>query len=258
MDRPGHLLVSGSDGVWESVDGGITWHSVSTGLYMPLVDDLCVTSRGLVAATPSGIRRLVEYQPRADIEPANREPDTVDLPSLIYSAVNRPGMNPAAYGANRLLSSVRRLAPELTVDAQYVDRNNVSADFFNYSNSADTDNDWRIMAHLSWGAGPQDSSDYDAAPIEDLFYVLRDRIYSNSNSSDITSVASRLMVDANDYRTEVETTVSELFFSRRRLLERPRPDEQIDLREAVLYDLDLQELNGWLDSYTDSALSRAL
>jgi hypothetical protein len=259
MTRPGHLLVSGADGVWESIDGGIVWRPVSTGLYMPLVNDLWMTSRGLIAATPRGLRRLVEYNPIEE-QPDNSQEiqDSVDLTALIFAAVSRPGMSPAAYGVDRIVTSVRRFAPELTIDGQYVQRNNLSADFFNYSNAADTDRDWRIMAYLSWGAGGDESSDYDATPIEDLFYVLRDRIYSNDSAGDITSVASRLMVDSNDYRAEVEATVAELFFSRRRLLERSPPDERVDLREAVLYDLDVQELNGWIDAYTDNALSRAL
>jgi len=257
MNRAGHLLVSGSDGVWETVDGGVIWRPVSIGLYMPMVNDLWLTRDGMVAATPSGIRRLVEYS-AVNEAPSHAEEDTITLDVLIHAAVNRPGMSPAAYGANQILSAIRRFAPEFTIDGQYVQRRNVSVDFFNQSNAEDTDRDWRVMAYLSWGAGPQDSSDYDAAPIEDLFYVLRDRVYSNNSLGDITSVASRLMVDASDYRSEVEATVAELFFSRRRLLERSRPDEQVDLREAVLYDIDVQELNGWIDAYTDNALSRAL
>ena len=259
LPRPGHVVVAGGDGVWESVDGGTRWRPVSEGLYSPMVNDLVQSQGGLLAATPEGLR-LLQHQPegirRAEIEPPEQMGAPLNL--LVAVALSREGMDPRDSGAGSVFSSVRRILPTFTIDAQYVDRNNLSADYFDFTNSATLQDDWRLMAHFTWGAGSSDSTDAEIAPLSDLFYVIGETVYSSTDMDGLTSVASRLLVDATSYRVQVENNLSEIYFARKRLLSAPPPDPEIDLREAVLHLLDVQELTARIDAYTNNALTSSL
>jgi hypothetical protein len=136
----------------------------------------------------------------------------------------------------------------------------IAADYFDLSNQADIDSDWRITVGLRWGKGGSgsDPASNESAGFGDLFYVLGDRLYSSDNPQALQSATSRLLVDSTDYRLEVRQRLSSLYFAHWRLVQQRPPDAVRDLRSAVLFQLDVQELTAWIDAYTDGSFSLAL
>jgi len=136
----------------------------------------------------------------------------------------------------------------------------LAADYFDVTNQADTDTDWRIQVNLKWGrgAGGTEPSDTEIGAVSDLFYILGGRLYSSDSPQAIQSATSRLLVDTSDYRLEVRQRLADLYFARHRLIQQLPPDAGLDLRSAVLFELDVQELTAWIDAYTDGSFSLAL
>lgn len=254
--RPGHVIAAGDGGTWESGDGGYTWRPLARGLKSPEVSGLIGTSEGLLLGSPSGFYRLQEG---VDEEPEREAPTQPDLDPLLSRALSRAGMDPRRDGVKTVLSATRRILPELSIDGQLVQRNMLAADYFDLTNSADTDLDWRALVTLRWGSssGSSDPGESEIRPLGDLFYVLGGRVYSGDSRESLQTATSRLLVDATDYRMEVRQRVSDLYFARQRLLQIVPPREEQDLRAATLHQLDLQELSSWLDVYTDGAFSLA-
>jgi hypothetical protein len=254
--RPGQVLAAGEGGVWESGDGGYTWRPLARGLKSPEVNGLIATSDGLVLGSPTGLFRLEEG---VDEERRQEPPSQPSLDPLLSRALTRPGMDPRTDGVKTVLSATRRLLPELSLDGQLVQRNMLAADYFDLTNSADTDQDWRVLLTLRWGSstGSSDPGESEIRPLGDLFYVLGGRVYSGDSREALQTATSRLLVDATDYRMEVRRRVSDLYFARQRLLQIAPPREDQDLRAATLHQLDLQELSAWLDVYTDGSFSIA-
>jgi hypothetical protein len=255
--RPSHVISAGSDGVWESGDGGFKWRPLSRGLQGPEVNGLLLLSRGLLLGSPQGLFELKKAVPR---ETVAVEVERVPLDVLVSKALRRQGMDPRNLGVRGALSAVRRFLPEVSLDGQLVRRSMIAADYFDLSNQADIDSDWRITVGLRWGKGGSgsDPASNESAGFGDLFYVLGDRLYSSDNPQALQSATSRLLVDSTDYRLEVRQRLSSLYFAHWRLVQQRPPDAVRDLRSAVLFQLDVQELTAWIDAYTDGSFSLAL
>lgn len=255
--RPSHVIAAGADGVWESSDGGYKWRPLARGLKGPEVNALQPLGTGLMLAGPIGIYQLQEYTETKQVKKEIRQ---VDLDALVHRALHRKGMDPRDYGVRSSFSGIRKLLPELTVDGQLVRRSMLAADYFDLSNQSDIDSDWRISIGLRWGKGgaASDPADNEVSAFGDLFYVLGDRLYSTDNPEALQSATSRLLVDSTDYRLEVRQRLSSLYFAHWRLIRQSAPDGASDLRSAVLFQLDVQELTAWIDAYTEGSFSLAL
>ena len=255
--RPGQVIAAGGDGVWESGDGGYTWAPLVRGLRSPDVQAIVQLGDGLLLGSANGLFQLKKAIPRQEKRTIPTQPK---LNVLVHKALQRRGMDPRREGVKGANSAARRLLPELSLDGQLVQRNMLAADFFDVTNQADTDTDWRIQLNFRWGrgAGGSEPSDTEIGAVTDLFYILGGRIYSSDSPEAIQSATSRLLVDTSDYRMEVRQRLGDLYFARHRLIQQAPPDAGIDLRSAVLFQLDVQELTAWIDAYTDGSFSLAL
>jgi hypothetical protein len=255
--RPSQVLAAGEDGVWESGDGGFTWRPLARGLKGPEVRGLQALGKGLLLASPTGLFQLTEG---VDVAVPRESVTQPPLDALVNRALHRKGMDPRHDGVHSAFSGIRKLLPELTIDGQLVRRKMLAADYFDLSNSADTDQDWRVSLTLRWGrsSSGSDPSQSEVGGFGDLFYVLGGRLYSTDNRQSIQSATSRLLLDSTDYRLEVNQRLSALYFARRRLTQQVPPDAAVDLRSAVLFRLDVQELAAWIDAFTDGSFSLAL
>ncbi|MEE2751665.1 MAG: hypothetical protein VX519_09560 [Myxococcota bacterium] len=258
----GSLLIATADGVWHSQDGGYRWRPVSSGLRQPLMRDLAQVAGVHIVASEDGLHRLVRARPMAP--ESKTDPSRLRSPPLaplVEAALHRPGVNPATAGLDPSRSAISRLMPELNLDLQVVDRYNLSVDFVDRSNAMDTDLDWRLMAHLSWGQGSNSdpgSSALANAEFSDLYYVLRGEVYSSDEEGSVLSAASRLTTGSSQYRVQLSEQVALLYYSRERLARRVELGPSGDLHQDVHRQLDLQELTARIDAYTEGALSRAL
>jgi len=255
--RPSQVLAAGADGVWESGDGGFTWRPMARGLKGPEVSGLVALGSGLLMASPTGLYVLTEGIQKARTREVPSQPP---LDALVSRALTRQGMDPRRSGVRSTFSGSRRLLPELSLDGQLIRRDMLAADYFDLTNSADVDQDWRVMVNLRWGKGSSgsDPGASEVAGFGDLFYVLGGRLYSADNPEALQSATSRLLLDSTDYRLEVRQRLTALYFARQRLIQQPVPDAEVDLRSAVLFQLDVQELAAWIDAYTDGSFSLAL
>lgn len=255
--RPSHVIAAGADGVWESGDGGFRWRPLARGLKGPEVNALQPLGTGLLLASPMGIYQLKEFTEAKKVE---KEIQQIDLDALVFRAMHRNGMDPRDSGVRSSFSGVRKLLPELTLDGQLLRRSMLSADYFDLSNQSDIDSDWRISIGLRWGKGGagSDPANNEVSGFGDLFYVLGDRLYSTDNPEALQSATSRVLVNSTDYRLEVRQRLSSLYFAHWRLVRQSAPDGANDLRSAVLFQLDVQELTAWIDAYTDGSFSLAL
>jgi hypothetical protein len=255
--RPSHILSAGADGVWESGDGGFKWRPLARGLQAPEVSGLLSLSKGLLLGTPRG---LFQLKPFVNVQKESIKIDRVPLDVLVSKALHRNGMDPRDNGVRGAWTGVRRILPELTLDGQMVRRNMLAADYFDLTNQADIDTDWRVNLGLRWGKGGSgsDPAANEVGGFGDLFYVLGGRLYSSDNPEALQSATSRLLVDSTDYRLEVRQRLSSLYFAHWRLTQQRPPDSSRDLRSAVLFKLDVQELTAWIDAYTDGSFSLAL
>ena len=262
--RPGtnHLLLSGGDGVWESTDSGIRWRPVSRGLQGPVIHDLAILGRGLLAVGDTGFYRLHEGEPTPTPQSEARESKEIPpLDVLVDIALRRPGMDPASEGALLGYTALGRLLPEVTLDVQLVDRSNFSADFIEIDNALDEDRDWRAMLYFRWGKGTTTDSGesvFEAGDFSDVFYLMRGQLYSVDDPLAVPTAASRLTVDANSYRLAVAEHLGHLYFARQRLTHMPLTTPGDEIRASVQHELNMQELLAWIDAYTDGSLSRSL
>jgi hypothetical protein len=259
---PGQLLAVGADGVWETLDGGFRWRPVSAGLRGPSTWDLAWADDTLFLAGESGLYRLARDLEAAEsvlLQPPSRT--TPALAPLVEAALFRSGVDPRRAGLRPERTAMGRILPELGLDLQVLDRENLSVDYIDRTNALDTDWDWRAMVVLRWGQGANAStadSALESASFTDVYYTMRGQLFRADDSRSVRAAASALTSASTVYRVELGEQVARLYYSRERVARVLDGGPTGDIRRDTQRTLDLQELTAWIDAYTDGALSRAL
>ena len=259
---PGQLLAVGADGVWETLDGGFRWRPVSAGLRGPSTWDLAWADDTLFLAGESGLYKLA--RDLASDEAAFAEKPARVIPALaplVDAALHRSGVDPRQAGLKPERNAMGRILPELGLDFQLVDRENLSVDCVNRTNAMDTDWDWRAMVVLQWGRGANAStadSALENASFSDLYYTMRGELFQADDSGSVRAAASALTSESTAYRVDLGEQVARLYYSRERVARILDGGPTGDIRRDPQRTLDLQELTAWIDAYTEGAMSRAL
>ncbi len=269
---PGHLLWAGMDGVWESVDGGLTWRAVATGMADPRVYDLVMTDSGPVIATALGLLALLPTdQPGVGRQGTGVDEAAiaVNFADLVAIAMHRPGMDPFDYGVSARRTVTRRLLPEVTLRGQLDRDRQLFAYYTTYDPAGESQGinagtaalDWGFQAQLRWG-GASYSDGETSFSIDDVtgdLFVLGDTVYVDSGENTYAASAAANVTSASvTYRTNLADEMARLNTARQQLL---LDREQVvfqDLRAQVQHELALQEINARIDAYTDGALSALL
>ena len=257
VDR-GHLVQSGSDGVWESRDGGVTWRPVALGLPGPLVWDVTPQGDQLLAATAYGLFRLVQGTPGTPADRLGEPEETVPALDIVLGmALERPGMDPLNDGRFKSTSVLsRRGIPELSLRYQVTDDELFGGDYGARLNYGDQGLVWRVTADLRWGRG--DSVDSTYADVQDNYFVLGDQVYSSNNQAALPAAAANVTSRSVQYRQVIATTVMELYFTRNDLVQQRNALPPDDLRARAHHDLKIQEVTAMIDVYTQGGFSTAL
>lgn len=257
----GQLLAATSDGVWESVDGGVVWRPVSFGLPGPLTKDILAVADGLVVASADGIFLLKpEQQSQAHVAP---ELEGLPLNTVVGIAVTRPGLDPYSYGIRPGASWSQRLIPNLVVKGNLTDQSALAADFTTPttgSNSAALQERWYVTAELRWEGFRSDyqSSGSGVADGGDAFYVVQGSVLSTTDPNAIPVAAANVQTAGLKYQQNLTRQVVDLYNARMKLVSERADLPPDDLRTQTLHELKILETTALLDAYTDGAYSAAL
>jgi hypothetical protein len=265
LERPGHILAAGMDGVWESQDGGMRWRPVVNGLPSPANTQLAVDTQGPVLAGLDGIFYLAAAAADAALAPpeAIKVPPGADMGALVVVALNRPGM-----AMSTLLgkASIARalLLPKLTISSDWSRARMLSADHVARSNRGHLRTSWRLGMTACFGACTTASSYHsyssdigDASGAGDVV-VVGDEVYSASAEGSLAPMAANVAERVTRYRTDVANRITELVIARHRLLESSGGFRGLPLREQIGHELDIAESNARLDVYTNGYFTRVL
>ena len=286
LPEPGHLLAAGSDGVWESEDGGVRWRPVVAGLSSPRQVALALAGRTPVVSGDRGIYRL---ERRANLaEPASTEPpapkvvvDTPPLEAVVGAALHRPGMRDETVRRRRTLLGPA-FVPSVAIAARLDRDNSLDPHFLDEYTHEGFENDWSFALTLSWGGSAFADSveysadaaayyaetegyattdteaygyDYDHAPVE----VVDGEVYiDDGTAASLSPRLANVAEDLAELRTDVAGRVVEIYLSRERLIAERDRATQMGLRDELALALLIDELTARLDVYTDGYFSSAL
>lgn len=279
---PAHLVAWGSDGVWETTDGAVTWHPVSMGLRDPHVLAAVVVDGRPIIATSRALWRLVPSRLFGSgglgvrLKPTITESDRRMLGLLMDVATSREGLDLDRMQSRRL--AAKAYLPRLTLDARGVWQSGRTSQFVSSNTSEYGDFAWVVTARACFGgcasgaisdlidvadeygvAGLIDASEFDVidplSVINDLAsesqYVIDGEIVGeDSEALAATNVAQKI----RKYRLDVGDQVAGAWSALIRLRTTAPPDS---LPGSVAQVLQVQELEARLDLYTDGAYTRA-
>ncbi|MSQ04152.1 MAG: hypothetical protein EXR71_20060 [Myxococcales bacterium] len=260
LEGQGHIAAWGHDGVWESMDGGVTWHPVFAGLQDPDIRDLVVVGNQAVAAGSGSIWRLGAERDAAAYARTGvvTVEDQALLGFLVDVSTRRQGLDLAVLQVGAIAE--RALLPTLTVDVQIdSDRGRSSAPL-----SAQTveNGDGAVYfgtsacfgACAALTAGTANFDDayavQDGATLDEL-YTVDGRLVGGGSEAFVATAAAQGM---RKYRQLVADQVAGAWSTIQRLDAGETPPS---LAGQVTRALDLQEAAARLDLYTDGAYARS-
>jgi hypothetical protein len=255
LDEPGHLLAISDDGVWESMDGGVTWNTADRQLGDPDVRALAFADSGAVIATPRGVWRLVA--PRSVVIPELRRKEQLSLPETVQASIARHGMDLDLLSLSRL-GVVSRLVPGVLLTFDYGPAANRDVDYVSASTTDSFDNDWSLTAKLCWGGGCGVSSGTGSIDFSDSAsssYVSGGEVF---NEGAPVAAAANVAQLVRSYRRYLADHVADAWLSRVHLLNESAAVRELPLRDQVLHTLQIAELDARLDALTDGAFLRSL
>lgn len=261
-DAPGHLLASGNDGVWETMDGGLTWRSISSGLPGPLINALHVEgAERPVVATPAGLFELRRPNQVQD-EVGDTTSGGLTVHEAVGIALRRPGISQEPFAVQRRFARAR-LTPRLRMGLDVQQDRLISSDYDAFRSILLNNNTMRLTSELCFGACSVSSgivSDTDVGVTDNLeLAVIGGEVYqANDAVAAVAPAAANVAQRLSKYRNDVAEYVTELYFTRQRLLSEKEGTSDLPLTDQVLHELELQEVVARLDIYTDGRYSSSL
>ncbi len=268
LERAGHVLASGIDGVWESTDGGMRWRPIAAGLPSPSNE---VLVHGLDRPILAGVDGVFTLQ-RAVMSSAAPAVESVDeqvvnMSELVRVSLVRPGMAMQEILTQRAVMR-SLLLPKFNIDGRMTQQRMLSADHEARTNRGSERIGWTIGMTMCFGPCSSvsgfSSLDVDAA-VElaesgateySELAVVGNEVYVADTSGSLTPMAANVAERMTRYRSEVANRVSELVLSRHRLIEARGVVRTLSLREQVGHELDILESTARIDVYTNGYFTR--
>jgi ligand-binding sensor domain-containing protein len=271
LSGAGQLLAAGLDGVWESLDGGVRWSALASGLPGPVVAD-AVGGVQPAIATRTGVYIL--SRPVGDGEDDTAAASPVAVPSLTAEAVvgislRRPGMDLSPLSVQRKFARAA-LTPHLKVQVEHERDRYILADFDAIQTTQVETSPWQFSVSMCFGGCASSTTDlsYDAgdygyiesdASASDVELVVIDgEIYSTAEQASIAPAAVNVSQRIAKYRNDLTDYIIELYYSRERLVAERAAVASLPLMEQVLHDLQIQEVDARLDIYTDGRFTASM
>lgn len=254
--RPGHLLAASTvDGVWESVDGGVRWRPLTRFLTDPDVRALVLVDGRPLIVTRTGVWSLVLPESLGD-EPVPFD-RVMSLSETVDIALRRGGLDETDLLSLRR-AAVRPLLPTLSVRGVAWHGRSRASDFQLVETVEAEDGGWRVGVDLCFGqCGSSTLSDLPAflddptlLDYADELIVIGDEVYTeDAVIAAAANVAERLV----RYRSSLAELVADAWLARQKAASERGLMSSRPLRERVLHDLAIQELDARLDLWTDGA-----
>ena len=273
----GHLATWGTDGVWESMDGGVTWHPVYQGLRDPDVRDLVVVGDQPVIVASRSVWRLGVSvggsqggmaAARGDAPVAFEEQQLLGL--LVDVATRRAGLRLDTLNPHAL--AIKPLLPAVHLEAIYGRQVGRDSQPLAGQTVENADGAFELRAMVCFGGCAAnavidfaDTVDSYAAEIGDASGELAD--LAQSVAPEVYTLDGELMGADTEafaatntaqgirkYRGQVSDQVVGAWATLQTTVHTPPPPS---LSGAVDRLLDIQEAEARLDLYTEGAYTRA-
>lgn len=256
---PGHLLAWGKDGVWESVDAGVSWAPWTRGLRDPDVRGLAFADGQPVIAAPTGVWTSKAW--RAPTTTTAHAPVSVEL--LIDAATRRQGLDVDTLSLGRI-ASVARLLPKLEVYADAKSWARRDDDYLLIETEESSNFEWRVGARFCFGGcasvvdvdyddGYTAEYTYEGEDAPDVFVMDGDVI----TDDEPVLAAMKTARSIQNYRFTLVDRITDAWATHRRLLSQADSTNKSSLGARIDLALQLEEAEARLDLLTDGAFSRA-
>ena len=264
LPEPGHLLAAGTQGVWESVDGGTRWRPLTSGLSAAEQAAVVVGPDGPITAGPRGVYRVVRVVLTAPggVAAVQRPEVLPPVGELVMVALRRTGVDIEPLLLQRaMLRSL--LAPQLGLEGSLTQRHDLHADIPGAANTGSSAQVWIIRLDLCFGACGSSSSTIatDAADYiadDSQFVVIEGEAYLADDVGSYSAASANVAERISKYRSDIAQTVSGLYYSRQRLTRERAGISGLPLREQVDHEIGIQEVTARLDAWTDGYFSQAI
>ena len=247
--RPDGLLMAASaEGPFQSLDGGLTWRSLGSGLDDPASTDIEFGGVHVLLCTKGGLKKRVAKTPTPE---AVGIPDWVPLGALVSASTSRRELT--ARSGSRL---GRALLPELTFE--YIN-NRVTGDDWNAATWTirEVDTWWSGRVVMTWRPGlSTSSSGFDAELTDDLPLVVFDDEVVLDDGSMTALVGAKVNRGSIAYRDMLAEDISRLYLTRQRIAIEQQWVADEPLYERVLRALQIEEIEAQLDALTEGAVTR--
>ncbi len=275
----GHVGAWGSDGVWESTDGGVTWRPVFKGLRDPDVRDLVVVGDQPLIVASRSVWRLGVGVPEDSTGPIGLAALTAAVPidehrllgNLVDLSTRRAGLDLSVLSPDAL--AAKRWLPTLTLTGQYGTHDDRDAQYLLGQTDESSSAEWYLGGTACFGrchaTGFYDLADtadtYNSSDAAEVATAAADQLASDLD--DLYTLGGQILGDGSEvfaatntgqrmrkYREQVAQQVVGAWST---LLRLDREAASPSLSGQISRVLDIQEAEARLDLYTDGAYSRA-
>lgn len=244
--RGSSVVVATSDGPWTTQTGGARWAPLTSGLDQPMTYQVASSPTRTWLAAAGGLYRLTPADQPTPEELLASLPPWVSLEALYDAAGTRLALGASAPVANRALMSA---VPTVFATARVVGRDREEW----VSSTGDVrdilNRDVYLGVRFVWTPAGRKRPDAIAVVVTDDDVFVDD-------GADQTLLASRVNRNLQRYQQELGREIADLYVARTQLMIRRPLVSQLSVREQVLHDLQIAEIEAILDALTAGAVSR--
>ena len=254
-DEPGHLFSIGSDGVWESMDGGMRWSPIYDGLTASQVFDIDTWKGVPIIGTEEGVFFLQIGEQQTDID-LFQKVTLPKLPILLEAAQDELDGQLSSIEIQRRFINSRRV-PQLSITGEYGRDRSIGADYGAIQTIANDNTQWRITLAACFGACSSSSaSTAFSGDVDDLMVIDGD-VYETGDAG-VLPAAANVLSDIVGHRQSISNTVIDLYTTYQRLLIQSPEMTNLSLFEQSLHQLEMDEVISRIDAVTDGKFYQLL
>ncbi|MFT5681795.1 MAG: hypothetical protein ACI8RZ_002713 [Myxococcota bacterium] len=263
----GQLLASGDDGVWETVDSGVRWSALASGLPGPMIADTTGGAQPAIA-TRTGVYVLSRPLDAVAEESSLSGMQGLSAEVIVAMTLRRAGMDLSPLSVQRKFARAA-LTPHLKMKLEHENDRYIFADYDAIQTNQLESPFWKFTTELCFGGCASSTTDlsFDADSFADTIalgddldlLVIGGDIYSSTDQAvSIAPAAVNVSQRISKYRNDLTAYIIELYYSRQRLVAERGAVGSLPLMEQVLHDLQIQEVDARLDIYTDGSFTASL
>ena len=244
-DIRGHFILIGSQGLWKSIDEGVSWNPLFVDENRQLFD--VIEWKGtLVFATSDGVYYLAAASDETGIFDPSRSVDGVA--SVVRFALLELENQTKELQVRRDI--IRQFfLPTLSLYGSYDRNRNVSTDYGAIATIGNAENDFQFGVELCIGACSM-ASTASSTPLIDEVMVMNGEVYA-TNTANIVPAAAGISTRLSKYKRDKATYAIDLFTTHQRLSRQQKRINTLSLLEQVQHALEIQEVVSRLDALTD-------